>query len=415
MQIALADRRQTRANVIRFAVAQAFGSANSVIVYATAAIVGDMLAPSKALATLPISVFVVGMASCTLPMGAIARRFGRQAAFRTGTGAGSLAGLISAFAVYLGSFPLFVAAMFLGGAYAAAVLSFRFAAADCAPKEERARALSIVMIGGVFAGVLGPQVVTYTMKLLPPYLFLASYLAQAGMAIVCGAILSGISLPQLADEAHGGRPLLEIVRQRKFVAAIICGVISYLLMNFIMTAAPLAMKICGLSMESSDLGLQWHVIAMYAPSLFTGSLIARFGAPRMVGLGLVLTACALATGIAGITVGHFWGTLVFLGLGWNFAFLGASALVLDCYRPEERTRVQAFNDFVVFGFVALGSFISGGLLEAYGWTVVCWVALPPLVLAAISLTATGAFRRVVEDHLTLEEPLMADAVVSDSK
>ena len=415
MQDALADRRRTRKNVIRFAVAQAFGSANSVIVYATAAIVGDMLAPSKALATLPISVFVVGMASCTLPMGAIARNWGRQAAFRTGTGAGALAGLISALAVYLGSFPLFVAAMFLGGAYAAAVLSFRFAAADCAPKEERARALSIVMIGGVFAGVLGPQVVTYTMKLLPPYLFLASYLAQAGMALVCGMILSGISLPRLAGEAHGGRPLLEIVRQRKFVAAIICGIISYLLMNFIMTAAPLAMKICGLSMESSNLGLQWHVIAMYAPSLFTGSLITRFGAPRMVAAGLVLTACALATGIAGITVGHFWGTLIFLGLGWNFAFLGASALVLECYRPEERTRVQAFNDFVVFGFVALGSFISGGLLEAYGWTVVCWVALPPLILAVISLAATGSFRSKIEDHLSLEDPLMADAVTSDSK
>ena len=305
--------------------------------------------------------------------------------------------------------------MFLGGAYAAAVLSFRFAAADCAPKEERARALSIVMIGGVFAGVLGPQVVTYTMKLLPPYLFLASYLAQAGMALICGLILSGISLPRLANEAHGGRPLLKIVRQKKFIAAIICGVISYLLMNFIMTAAPLAMKIYGLSMESSDLGLQWHVIAMYAPSLFTGSLIARFGAPRMVVMGLVLTACALATGIAGITVGHFWGTLIFLGLGWNFAFLGASALVLECYRPEERTRVQAFNDFVVFGFVALGSFISGGLLEAYGWTVVCWVALPPLILATISLGATGAFAKKIEDHLSLEDPLMAYAVPSDSK
>src|SRR5262249_31507318 len=196
----------------------------------------------KALATLPISVFVVGMASCTLPMGAIARNWGRQAAFRTGTGAGALAGLISALAGYLGSFPLFVAGVFFGGALSPAPPSLRFAAADCAPKEERARAFSIVMIGGVFAGVLGPQVVTYTMKLLPPYLFLASYLAQAGMAIICGAILSGISLPRLADEAHGGRPLLEVVRPSKFLAAIICGVITYLFMNFFMTAAPVGVK-----------------------------------------------------------------------------------------------------------------------------------------------------------------------------
>src|SRR4029079_2057795 len=138
------------------------------------------------------------------------------------------------------------------------------------------------------------------------------YLAQAGMALVCGAILSGISLPQLADEAQGGRPLAEIVRQKKFVAAIICGVISYLLMNFIMTAAPLAMKICGLSMESSDLGLQWHVIAMYAPSLFTGSLITRFGAGRIVLTGLALTVCSIATGLSGITQTHFWVLLILL-------------------------------------------------------------------------------------------------------
>ncbi len=409
-----ADASLIRNNIIWFAVAQAFGSANSVIVYATGAIVGDMLAPNKALATFPISVFVVGMAACTLPMGAIARRYGRQAAFRTGTGAGMLSGLISAFAVLLGSFWLFSAAAFLGGAYAAAVLSFRFAAADCVPQEKRARALSIVMVGGVFAGVLGPQIVTHTMKLLPPYLFLASYLAQAGLALLCGLVLSGISLPRLAAEKTGaGRPLAIIVRQRKFIAAIICGVISYLLMNFIMTAAPLAMKMCGLSLASSDLGLQWHVIAMYAPSLFTGSLIARFGAGRMVMVGLLLTAAAIVTGLAGITETHFWSLLILLGLGWNFAFLGASSLVLECYRPEERTRVQAFNDFVVFGFVAVGSFISGGLLETYGWTMVCWVALPPLLLAAISLTATGAFRQKVKDHLDALDPLMADAMPSD--
>jgi MFS family permease len=410
------DTKMARGNIARFAIAQAFGSANSVIVYATGAIVGDMLAPDKALATFPISVFVVGMAACTLPMGAIARRYGRQAAFRTGTGAGAMSGLIAALAVLLGSFWLFSAAMFLGGAYAAAVLSFRFAAADCVPHDQRARALSIVMVGGVFAGVLGPQIVTYTMNLLPPYLFLASYLAQASLALLCGLVLSGISLPHHAEEkAHGGRPLRVIVGQRKFIAAIICGVISYLLMNFIMTAAPLAMKMCGLSLTSSDLGLQWHVIAMYAPSLFTGSLIARFGAAPMVMVGLLLTVGAIATGLTGISEMHFWSLLILLGLGWNFAFLGASSLVLECYRQEERTRVQAFNDFVVFGFVAVGSFVSGGLLESYGWATVCWVALPPLFLAAVSLAATGAFRQKIKDHLDALDPLMADAVTSDQE
>ncbi|WP_431855187.1 MFS transporter [Azospirillum sp.] len=380
-------------NVLRLAVAQALAGANAVVVYATGAIVGNTLAPSPALATLPISIFVVGMAACTLPAGAIARRHGRRAAFLAGTACGVLVGLLSALGVVLGAFWLFCAAMIFGGAYAAVVLSFRFAAADCAPLERRARAMSAVMAGGVFAGVIGPQLVTHTMGLWPPHLFAATYLAQAAVSAVSALVLLGVRLPMpTAAELAGGRAIGIVARQPRFLTAVICGIVSYLLMNFIMTAAPLAMRLCGLSQEASNLGLQWHVIAMYAPSFFTGRLITRFGARRMVAAGLGLIAAAAAVGLAGVDVAHFWLSLTLLGVGWNFGFLGASALVLECHRPEERTRVQSLNDFLVFGTMALGSFASGGLLTAYGWDTVLQVSFAPLVvaLAALAVTVSAA-------------------------
>lgn len=378
-----------RGNILRLAIAQALAGANASVVYATGAVIGNTLAPDKALATLPISIFVVGMAVCTLPAGAIAQRHGRRAAFLAGTACGVLCGLIAALAILLGSFTLFCGATFFGGAYAAVVLSFRFAAADGVAPEMRARALSAVMAGGVFAGVIGPQLVNYTMDLGPPYLFAVSYLAQAGVALVSALVLWGVRLPRPApSEGAGGRPLAQIARQPRFLAAVTCGVVTYTLMNLVMTSAPLAMHLCGLSQEDSNLGLQWHVIAMYGPSFFTGRLIARFGAPRVVLAGLALTAGAAAVGLSGIDVAHFWLTLVLLGLGWNFGFVGASALVLLCHRPEERTRVQSLNDFIVFGMMVVGSFASGGLLTHYGWAMVCFVTFPPLVLAALALLAT---------------------------
>lgn len=380
-------------NILRLTVAQALAGANAVVVYATGAIVGNVLAPSPALATLPISIFVVGMAVCTLPAGTIARIHGRRAAFLAGTGCGVLVGLLSSLGILLGSFWLFCAAMIFGGAYAAVVLSFRFAAADCAPVERRPRAMSAVMAGGVFAGVIGPQLVTLTMDLWPPHLFAATYVAQAAVAALSALVLLGVRLPKpTAAEVAGGRPLGAIARQPRFITAVICGIVSYLLMNFIMTAAPLAMRLCGLPQEASNLGLQWHVIAMYLPSFVTGRLISRFGAPRMVGAGLALIAASAAVGLAGVEVAHFWLSLILLGVGWNFGFLGASALVLDCHRAEERTRVQSLNDFLVFGTMAFGSFASGGLLSAYGWDVVLQVAFVPLALAVAALAITARSR-----------------------
>lgn len=379
-----------RSNIARLTIAQALAGANSVVIYATGAIVGNMLAPNPALATLPISIFVAGMAACTLPVGKIAQYFGRRTAFLIGTACGVLAGIIAALAVIFGSFWLFSLATFFGGAYAAVVLSFRFAAADCVAPEKRPRALSFVMAGGVIAGVIGPQLVTYTMYMWMPYMFAVTFVAQAAVAMLSAFVLVGMRLPKPTPaELSGGRRLGVIARQPRFITAVTCGVVSYLLMNFLMTAAPLAMQICGLSQESANLGLQWHVIAMYAPSFFTGQLITRFGARSVVMAGLVLTGISAGIGLLGIEVAHFWLTLILLGIGWNFGFVGASAMVLECHRPEEKARVQSLNDFVVFGTMAIGSFLSGGLLTVYGWNTVLWLSFIPLAIAILVLAGTS--------------------------
>jgi len=384
------SERDQRGNIIRLTIAQALAGANSVVVYATGSIIGHTLAPDKSLATLPISIFVVGMAASILPAGAIARRYGRRAVFLTGTGCGVLVGLLSALAVVLGSFWLFCLATFFGGAYAAVVLSFRFAAADGVSPAKRARALSFVMGGGVLAGVVGPQLVTYTMYMWPAYMFAATFLAQAAVAVLSAFVLLGVRSPlPTTAEQEGGRPLRVITRQPLFITAVICGAVSYLLMNFLMTSAPLAMQLCGHPQESSNLGLQWHVIAMYAPSFFTGRLITHFGAGRIVMAGLVLTGLSAAVGLTGIDIAHFWLTLILLGVGWNFGFVGASALVLECHRPEEKTRVQSLNDFIVFGTMAIGSFASGSLLAAYDWNMVLWVSFIPLAFAVAVLAAAS--------------------------
>jgi predicted MFS family arabinose efflux permease len=275
----------------------------------------------------------------------------------------------------------------------AVTATLRFAAADCAPPDRRARALSLVMAGGLFAGVIGPQLVTHTMDIWPPYLFAATYLAQAAVAVIAGLVLAGVRLPAVKrGESRGGRPLAVILRQPRLIGAIAAGVVSYFVMNWLMTSAPLAMRLCGLSQSDANLAIQWHVLAMYAPSFITGRIISRIGAPRVVLAGLVLCVAAALVGLSGLTVWHFWASLIVVGIGWNFGFVGASSMVLDCYRPEERTRVQSFNDFAIFSSMLVGSFASGGLLNAYGWEVVCLISMVPLLAAALVLWATGAVR-----------------------
>ena len=380
-------------SVLRLAIAQALSGANTTVVYATAAIIGHLLAPRPGMATLPISVFVIGMALSTLPVGAVARKHGRHAAFFLGNGCGVVSGLLASLALVQASFVLFCLAMLFGGAYAAVVLTFRFAAAECVPAADKPRALSLVLAGGVFAGVLGPQLVTATMNQWPPHAYAATYLCAAAVSVLSALVLRGVRFAggpatpaavgaTLSAPPATSRPIRDVVRQPRFVVAMLCGVVSYMLMNFMMTSAPLAMELCGLPREYSNYGIELHVVAMYLPSFFTGRLIARFGETPIVLAGLALTAAAALVGMSGQTVAHFWWALALLGVGWNFGFLGASAMVLQCHTPQEGPRVQSINDFVVFGAMVIGSFASGSLLSAYGWSTVAALTLPPVVVAA---------------------------------
>jgi MFS family permease len=345
-----------------------------------------VLAPDKGLATLPITAMVIGMWFGTLPVGWLARRFGRRFALQTGSVFGVLSGLISYSAVMNGQFWLLLIGTFCGGLYAAAHNSYRFAAADTASEAFRPKVVSWVLAGGVFAAVIGPQLVIFTKDLLSPHMFAASYLGQSACALIAALVLMFVKIPPLpATRIENPRPLGEIVRTPRFIVAVACGMASYAMMNMVMTSAPLAMIGCGHSVTDATLGIQWHVLAMYAPSFVTGSLISRFGVERITGIGLGLIALTAVVGLAGITVAHFWSALVLLGVGWNLAFIGATTMVTQCHRPHERNKVQAFNDFLIFGSMAVASFSSGQMLEYLGWQAINEVIFPTILVAGAML------------------------------
>jgi predicted MFS family arabinose efflux permease len=302
--------------------------------------------------------------------------------------------LISYNAVMSGDFWLLLLGTFFGGLYAAATQSYRFAAADTASEQFRAKAVSWVLAGGIFAAVIGPQLVIFTKDMMPPYLFAASYLGQSVCALLAAGVLVFVRIP-LPPPQHAvpTRPLGHIALTPRFIVAVVCGVASYATMNFVMTSAPLAMVDCGHSITDATLGIQWHVLSMYAPSFFTGALIARFGVERMTVLGLLLIMVTAVIGMTGVTVAHFWIALALLGVGWNFSFIGATTMVTQCHRPHERNMVQAFNDFLIFGAMALSSFGSGQLLARFGWQTVNEVALPTVLFAAVLLIWQAMRRR----------------------
>jgi predicted MFS family arabinose efflux permease len=388
-----ADDRLARRNAFVLAVAQALAGGNNTVTIALGGIVGAMLASDKGLATVPVTLYVLGMWIGTLPFGFLARRFGRRTAFLIGTVFGVLTGLLSCIAVLHASFAIYNVGALFSGFYAAAHQGYRFAAADTASDAFKPKAISWVMIGGLVAGIVGPQMVIATKELWLPYLFAATFIAQAGLAAISALVLLFVNIPTppSAAAAGAGRPLAEIVRQPRFVVAVAVGVASYSMMNLVMTSAPLAMLACAHSVTDATLGIQWHVIGMFAPSFFTGGLITRFGAARIAAIGLVLIVASAVISISGITLWHFWTGLVFLGVGWNFGFIGATTLVTQCHRPNERNRVQSFNDFLVFGSLAIASFASGKLLEGFGWAAVNQVVFP-VVLAALALLAWMSIR-----------------------
>jgi predicted MFS family arabinose efflux permease len=391
----LTDDRLAARNAVVLGVAQALAGGNNVVISATTSIIASILAPDPALATLPISFMVAGMWLGALPNGALTKAYGRRFALQTGSVFGIASGLISCTAVLQGSFLLLLVGTFCGGLYAAAHQSYRFAAADTASPQFRPKAVAWVLAGGVFAGVLGPQLVIYTKDIWPAYLFAATFIAQSICAVLAAIVLHFVKIPRppLSHSFSDGRPLSAIIAQPKFIVAVVCGLASYTMMNMMMTSAPLAMIMCHHSVSEAALGIQWHVLGMYAPSFITGSLIARFGTRQMIAVGLVLIVVAASIELSGVAIWNFWVGLTILGIGWNFSFIGATTLVTECHDPHERNKVQAFNDFLIFGSMAIGSFSSGALLAKYGWTAVNDMAFPVILIAGALLAWGSLVRR----------------------
>jgi predicted MFS family arabinose efflux permease len=380
------DDSRAKRNAIVLAIAQALYASGTVALIATAGLVGTQLAPSKAWATLPVSTFVLGTMVATIPAALLMRRLGRKPGFILGAAIGVFAGLLSVYAIYEKNFALFSVSTALHGVYQASSGYFRFAAADTASPAFRPRAISWVLTGGVAAALLGTLIVIQTTDLLAPVIFAGCYLAAAALAILAIIVLAFLDLPSTRHEESGPtRPLLEILRQPRLIIAMACGTMSFGIMNLVMTATPIAMVDCGFGVSESSWVIQWHVLAMYVPSFFTGSLITRFGVERITLIGLVMLMGAGLAALLGIHFLNFATGLILLGLGWNFAFIGATIMVTECYRTSERNKVQAVNDFAIFFTVALASLASGQLLDQLGWNAVNLAVFPMAALALLLL------------------------------
>lgn len=386
------SRDAVRTTLILAAAQAVIGSAGP-ICFSLGALAGDyLLGPDKSLATAPVTAFNVGVAVGAIPAAVIIRALGQRNGFMSGTVITGLGGALAALALFRSGFWLFAAGLLMIGIGSAFVQQFRFAAADNAPPAFKARAISWVLAGGVVTAILGPQIAIFTRETLAPVMFAGSFAAIIGVAIVGGIILSFLRVRD--GSAHGGgvaadapaRPLREIVTEPRFAVAMLCGIASFALMTFVMTGAPLAMVGCGFTPDEATLGISWHVMAMFGPSFFTGRLIARYGKERIVAAGLLLLAGCAVVALSGIELWQFWTALVLLGLGWNFGFIGATAIVAESYRPQEKGKVQGFHDFVLFSSVALASLMSGQVYNAWGWDMLNWVVLP---VTAVCLLALG--------------------------
>ncbi|TVS01406.1 MAG: MFS transporter [Rhodobacteraceae bacterium] len=391
--VATPDDTRAWRNVLVLVAAQAVVGAQLPVMFIIGGLAGQMLAPNPCWATLPISMIVLGSMLAATPLSGFMQVYGRRAGFWFACGAGAVGASISAYALMLGSFTLFLAGSLLTGIYMSANGFFRFAATDTASPEFRPKAISYVMAGGLLSAILGPQMVSFTAEAMP-IPFLATYLGVIVLNIGGMALLSLLDIPtpeKPATNAPRGRPRLELLKSPVIAVAIICGTVSYALMNLVMTSTPLAVVGCGFATSDAANIVSAHVLAMYAPSFFTGHLIARFGARMIVGTGLVILAAAGAVAISGVELTQFYIALILLGIGWNFGFIGATAMLTASHNAEERGRVQGMNDMIVFGGVFLASLSSGTLMNCAGgtaetgWQMVNLAMLPFLVLAGAAL------------------------------
>lgn len=375
------------------AIASAIGGAAGPVAVGTGGIVGMTLLPmdQMALATVPVSAYIVGSALASVPAALSMRRIGRRLGFILGTGIGAVGATAAAAAILFSSFWAFTLGMVLIGAAGAFLQQYRFAAADAAPIDYKPRAIAWVMAGSVVTGIIGPQLSIHAPTLTPSVPMAGPFVALIALYVVTALVLSRLNVPAPPPITAGdtGRPLREILLRPKFLVALLSAVSSYALMSLVMTATPLAMIAHQHSQADAQTGIQWHVIAMFAPSFFTGPLIARFGKSAMAAAGLLLIAGSATVALSGTDLWQFWTALILLGVGWNFGFIASTAMVAELYRPEEAFRVQAMNEFILFTIVAIASFSSGGILVASGWTVVN-LLIYPVVLASILLIVLQA-------------------------
>ena len=381
-----------RRNVAILVLAQMTIGAQMPMIFTIAGLAGQSLASNVCWATLPISVIVFGSMTSAPWMSQTMQRFGRQTGFLIGASAGVLGGLIGTFALFQASFPLFLLASYFTGIYMSAHGFVRFAAADTASDEFRPRAISYVMAGGLVAALVGPQLVKITADgMVVP--FAGTYLAVAAVNVfgALSFLFLDIPVPARQTSSSDVRTYRELLKTPKISVAIICSMISYALMNLMMTSTPLAVVGCGFGQDRAADIVSAHVFAMFAPSFFTGHLISRFGADKIVAVGLVLLAFAGITGLSGIELKNFFVALVLLGVGWNFGFIGATAMLVEAHSPAERGKVQGLTDALVFGCVTLASLASGTLMNCsggtapQGWTAVNWAMAPFLLLAGGAL------------------------------
>ena len=379
--------RLTIANL--YALLSAVNASAAPIVISLGGLAGAYLLPEqKSLATLPVSGFNIGVALLAAPASLLMFRIGRKYGFMAGAVLGFAGIALASLALALHSFVLFCVALLMAGGANSFVQQYRFAASDYVDAPLKAKAISRVLIGGIAAAVIGPQIVMHFRDLLYPVPFAGAFLVGSSLFLLALGIMHW--LPDQPAEHHThddslGRSRLEIATQPKFMVAVLCGTASYALMAFVMTAAPLAMVGCGFDISDAALGIQWHVMAMFVPSLFTGHLIARFGHRKVIATGLVLLMVCALIALHGLTLGHFYLALILLGLGWNFGFIGSTALLTETYTAEEKHRAQGLNDSILFGCVALGSLSSGLAYHWIGWELMNWLVIPTGALCLASL------------------------------
>lgn len=382
-----------------FAVAQAFVGACAPVSISIGGLAGHhLLGLDKTLATLPVTGFNVGVALGALPAAMLMRAVGRRKGFSTGAIITSLGGALAAAALVLHNFWFFAAALAVIGIGGAFVQQYRFAAADASPKAFKPQAISWVLGGGVFAAIIGPQAVIWTKDLLAPISFAGAFLSVVVLALIgMGVLMTLRPLPPIPedveDETGTERSTTQIIMQPGFIISFVCAVTTYALMSFVMTGAPLAMVACGHSTDEATLGISWHVMAMFAPSFFTGRLISRFGKETIVATGLILLIGCAIVALSGLALWQFWIALILLGVGWNFGFIGATAMLTDTYRPSEKNKIQGIHDFALFSTVAVASLASGATLNAFGWDMLNWIVLPVSGLCLVILLFQAISKR----------------------